>query len=148
VDRDGLVTAKVKGEAHIMVRFLGQAAVARFTLPFAKIDKYPDLPRNNFVDEKLIARWKDLGISPSPLASDGEFVRRLYLDAIGTLPTPEEIRSFLADTATDKRAKLIDKVLDRPEFVDFWALKWGDLLRINRDALTDKGMWSFHNWVR
>jgi hypothetical protein len=148
VDRDGLVTAKVKGEAHIMVRFLGQAAVARFTLPFARIDKYPDLPRNNFVDDKLIARWKDLGITPSPLASDGEFVRRLYLDAIGTLPTPEEIRSFLADTSADKRARLIDKVLDRPEFIDFWALKWGDLLRINRDALTDKGMWSFHNWVR
>jgi hypothetical protein len=145
---DGLVTAKAKGEAHVMVRFGGQAAVARFTLPFARVAKYPDLPRKNFVDDKLIARWKDLGITPSPLSTDEEFLRRLHLDAIGTLPTPAEIRAFVADRAPDKRAKMIDKVLDRPEFVDFWAVKWGDLLRINRDALTDKGMWSFHNWVR
>ncbi len=147
VDRDGLVSAKVKGEAHVMIRFSGQAAVARFTLPFAKLDKYPVLSRNNFIDDKLIARWKELGITPSTLASDGEFLRRLYLDAIGTLPTPEEIRAFLSDKSPDKRKKLIDKVLDRPEFIDFWTLKWGDLLRINRDALNDKGMWSFHNWV-
>ncbi|HKA05887.1 MAG TPA: DUF1553 domain-containing protein [Gemmataceae bacterium] len=145
---DGLVTAKAKGEAHVMIRFGGQAAVARFTLPFARIAKYPDLPRNNLIDDKLIARWKDLGITPSSLTSDEEFLRRLHLDAIGTLPTPDEIRKFVADKAPDKRAKMIDKVLERPEFVDFWAVKWGDLLRINRDALTDKGMWSFHNWVR
>jgi hypothetical protein len=148
INPDGLVTAKATGEAHVMVRFGGQAAVARFTLPFAKLEKYPDLPRHNFVDDKLIARWKELGITPSPLAGDDEFLRRLYLDGIGTLPKPEEIRAFLADKSADKRAKAIDKVLDRPEFVDFWALKWGDLLRINRTALTDKGMWSFHNWVR
>ena len=82
------------------------------------------------------------------LCSDEEFFRRLYLDAIGTLPTPAEVKAFLADKSPDKREKAIDKVLDRPEFVDFWALKWGDLLRINRDALNEKGMWSFHNWVR
>ena len=67
VNADGLVTAKAKGEAHVMIRFGGQAAVARVTLPFAKIDKYPELPRNNFIDDKLIARWKDLGLTPSPL---------------------------------------------------------------------------------
>src|SRR5262245_5895745 len=148
VTRDGLVTAKAKGEAHVMVRFAGQAAVARFTLPFARIDPYPDLPRNNFIDEKLIPRWRALGITPSALTTDEEFLRRLYLDAIGTLPTPDEVKAFLAGRAADKRTKAIDRVLDRTEFVDFWAVKWGDLLRINRDALTDKGMWSFHNWVR
>jgi len=148
VTPDGLVTAKAKGESHVMIRFGGQAVVARFTLPFAHVEKYSDLPRNNFIDDKLIARWRDLGITPSPLSTDEEFLRRLYLDAIGTLPTPEEIRAFLADTSPGKRAKAIDQILDRPEFVDFWAVKWGDLLRINRDALTDKGMWSFHNWVR
>jgi hypothetical protein len=144
----GLVTAREKGETHVMVRFGGQAAVAQITLPYAKLDAFPEYRPNNFIDEKLVAKWKDLGLTPSPLAEDDEFLRRLYLDAVGTLPTPDEVRAFLADTDPNKRAKAIDRVLDRGEFTDWWALKWGDLLRINRRALQDKGMWSFHNWVR
>ena len=144
----GLVTAKGRGETHIMVRFCGQATVAQVTLPYAKVEPYPTVPTHNFVDEKLVAKWKDLGLTPSPVCSDEEFLRRVHLDAIGTLPTPAEVKAFLADKSPDKRAKLIDKVLDRPEFVDFWTLKWGDLLRINRAQLNERGMWSFHNWVR
>jgi hypothetical protein len=144
----GLVTAKAAGETHVMVRFGGQAVVARVTLPYAAVADYPKLPANNFIDEKLTAKWRDLGLTPSPLAPDDEFLRRVYLDTIGTLPTPEEVRAFLADKSPDKRAKAINKVLERPEFVDWWALKWGDLLRIDRQALEQKGMWSFHNWVR
>jgi hypothetical protein len=144
----GLMTAKGLGESHVMVRFEGQAAVVQATLPYGRRDLPSDWKPVNFVDEKLAAKWKDLGLAPSPLCKDEEFLRRIYLDAIGTLPTPEEARAFLADSSPDKRAKAIDKVLERPEFVDFWALKWGDLLRINRDLLQDKGMWSFHNWVR
>ena len=144
----GLVTAKARGETHVMIRFMGQASVFQVTLPYGKFDKYPDVARNNFIDEKLIAKWKDLGLTPSPLCSDEEFFRRIHLDAIGTLPTPDEIKAFLADKSADKRTKAIDKVLQRPEFVDFWAQKWGDLLRINRDSLNERGMWSFHNWVR
>src|SRR5262245_28056539 len=148
VTRDGLVTAKEKGETHVMVRFGGQAAVSQVTLPFATLDQFPEFPANNFVDENLVAKWRDLGLTPSPPCPDDEFLRRLYLDAIGTLPTPDEVRAFLADADPAKRAKAIDKVLDRGEFTDWWALKWGDLLRINRTALQEKGMWSFHNWVR
>jgi hypothetical protein len=144
----GLVTAKSPGETHIMVRFGGQAGIAQVTLPFGKLDVYPNVPANNFIDERLIAHWKNLGLTPSPLCPDEEFLRRLYLDAIGTLPTPDEIRAFLADTTPNKRVQAIDRVLERPEFIDWWALKWGDLLRINRTALQEKGMWSFHNWVR
>lgn len=144
----GLVTAKAAGETHVMIRFMGQATVARATLPFATVKDYPKLAANNFIDEKLIAKWRDLGIVPSPLASDEEFLRRLYLDAIGTLPKPDEVRRFLADKDGTKRAKAVEAVLNRPEFLDWWALKWGDLLRINRQALDEKGMWSFHNWVR
>ncbi len=150
----GLVTAKERGETHVMVRFGGQATVTRMTLPYVT-DKTPgaDAPgspfvANNFIDEKLAAKWKDLGLTPSELCSDEEFFRRLHLDAIGTMPAPADIKAFLADADPDKRKQAIDRVLDRPEFVDFWALKWGDLLRINRDQLQDKGMWSFHNWVR
>jgi hypothetical protein len=144
----GLVTAQDAGETHIMVRFGGQAEVAQVTLPFARLENYPQLPAHNFIDELLIAKWKDLGLTPSPLCSDEEFLRRVYLDAIGTLPTPDEVRRFLADPDPAKRERIITQVLDRPEFVDWWALKWGDLLRINRSALQEKGMWSFHNWVR
>ncbi len=148
VTPSGLITAKAAGDTHIMVRFGGQAEIASVTLPFARVTNYPDLPAYNFIDTKLIARWKELGLTPSPLCSDDEFLRRLHLDAIGTLPTPEEIRAFLADTDPNKRAKAIDRVLERGEFTDWWALKWGDLLRINRSALQEKGMWAFHNWVR
>ncbi|MCZ2343100.1 MAG: DUF1553 domain-containing protein, partial [Bacteroidales bacterium] len=144
----GLVTARSAGETHVMARFSGQAVVASFTLPYAKIDHYPTLPANNFIDERLIAKWKELGITPSPLASDSDFLRRLYLDAIGTLPTAEEVRAFVQDQNPQKRAKAVDAALSRPEFVDWWALKWGDLLRIDRQPLQDKGMWSFHNWLR
>lgn len=148
VTSTGLVTAKAAGETHIMIRFAGQATVAQMTLPYARISPYPKLERHNFIDDLLIAKWKDLGLLPSLLCSDEEFYRRIHLDVIGTLPEPQAIRQFLADRDPDKRRKAIDAILDRPEFVDYWALKWGDLLRINRDALTEKGMWSFHNWVR
>jgi hypothetical protein len=95
-----------------------------------------------------MGKWKELGLTPSALCSDEEFFRRIHVDGIGTLPKTEDIQSFLADRAPDKRVKAIDRVLNRPEFIDFWALKWGDLLRINRDFLQERGMWSFHNWVR
>jgi Protein of unknown function (DUF1553)/Protein of unknown function (DUF1549)/Bacterial Ig-like domain (group 2) len=144
----GLVTAKAAGEGHVMVRFAGQAVTAQVTLPYARLTDYPQVARHNFIDDLLVAKWRDLGLTPSPLCDDATFLRRVYLDGIGTLPTPEEVKAFLADKSPDKRAKAIDAVLGRPEFVDFWAVKWGDLLRINRDALQEKGMWSFHNWVR
>jgi hypothetical protein len=144
----GLITAKARGETHIMIRFGGQATVAQVTAPYSRIEKYPELPRFNYIDEKTIAKWKDLGLTPSDLCSDDEFFRRIHLDTIGTLPIPADVKTFLADKDPDKRKKAIDRVLDRPEFVDYWALKWGDLLRINRDELNEKGMWSFYNWVR
>lgn len=148
VTSGGLATTKAKGETHVMVRFCGQATVFQVTSPYAKIEPYPQVAVNNFIDEKLLAKWQGLGLTPSPMCSDEELIRRVYLDAIGTLPTPDEVKAFRADSSPDKRKKAIDKVLDRPEFVDFWALKWGDLLRISRDQMQDRGMWSFHNWVR
>lgn len=148
VTPSGLVTAKGTGETHVMVRFMGQATVARITLPYGPPPAASDAIGGNFIDAFLAAKWQALGLAPSPLCTDAEFFRRLHLDAIGTLPAAADVRAFLADTAADKRAKAVERVLARPEFVDFWALKWGDLLRINRDLLNDKGMWSFHNWVR
>src|SRR5437660_12614689 len=109
-----------------MVRFVGQVAVAQVTLPYARIDKYPDVPANNFIDEKLIAKWKGLGLTPSPPCSDEEFFRRIHLDTIGTLPAPADVKAFLADPSPDKPTKAIDRVLDRPKSVDSWRLKCGD----------------------
>ncbi len=148
VTPEGLITAKDKGETYIMIRFAGQAAVVRVTLPYARLAQYPPYPAGNFIDEKLLAKWKELGLTPSALCTDEEFFRRIHLDTLGTLPAPADVKAFLADRSPDKRAKAIDRVLDRPEFVDYWTLKWGDLLRINRDKLNEKGMWSFRNWVR
>jgi hypothetical protein len=144
----GLVSGQGQGETHIMIRFRGQAVVMQVTIPFRLSVSGPAPACSNFIDEKLAAKWRELGLVPSPLCDDTEFFRRIYLDAIGTLPAPDEIRAFLADKSLDKRRRAIDRVLDRPEFVDFWALKWGDLLRINREQLTEKGMWSFYNWLR
>jgi hypothetical protein len=86
-------------------------------------------------------------LEPSPLCSDAEFLRRAFLDAIGTLPAPAEARAFLASRDPAKRERLIDALLARPEYADYWALKWGDLLRVSRTRLTEKGMWSFYNWL-
>ncbi len=143
----GLVTGRGVGESHVMVRFAGQARVVQLTLPYGDAASAP-FPAHNFIDEKLAAKWRDLGLAPSGLCSDEEFLRRLYLDAIGTVPTADEVKAFLSDASPAKRDQAIDRVLARPEFVDFWALKWGDLLRVNRDLLQEKGMWSFHNWLR
>src|SRR5262249_12598008 len=96
VSPGGLVAAKDRGETHIMVRFGGQVGVARVTLPYAAGVK-DEFARFNFIDDRLIAKWKDLGLTPAPLCDDAEFLRRLQLDLIGTLPTPAEVKAFLAD---------------------------------------------------
>ena len=148
VDASGLITAKGPGETHVMIRFMGQATVVQVTLAYAKAAKITNFEPVNVIDEKLKKKWEELGLAPSELCSDDEFFRRIHLDSIGTLPEPKDVRAFLADKTPDKRMKAIERVLDRPELVDFWAYKWGDLLRINRESIQDKGMWSFHNWVR
>jgi hypothetical protein len=148
VTSDGLVRAKGPGQTHIMIRFGGQASVAQITWPYGTVTAFPEYPTENVIDRLLVEKWKELGLTPSPVCSDEEFLRRLYLDALGRLPTAEEVRAFLAESGADKRRRAVETVLQRGEFADWWALRWGDLLRINRSALQEKGMWSFHNWVR
>jgi hypothetical protein len=148
-DEAGLVSMNAKGEAAVTVRYGSLVAVS--TLVILKQDpafQWPNLPEGNYIDRLVHAKLKPMQVIPSELASDEEFVRRVYYDLIGTPPTPEEIRAFLGDKATDKRARLIDNLLERPEHAEFWALKWGDLLKIRFDLMRDKGTWGMYRWLR
>ena len=148
VTPEGLVTATGKGETVVMVRYLGTVSVCRIVVPFGQSVGLENFAKNNFVDELWVEKWRKTGLSPTKICTDEEFFRRIHLSTIATLPTPDEIKAFLADTDPDKRNKAIDRVLQRPEYMDFWAYKWGDLLRNNRNSLQKKGMWSLHNWLR
>jgi Protein of unknown function (DUF1553)/Protein of unknown function (DUF1549) len=148
VSTTGIITAVNKGETAIMVRYQGHADVVRITIPYAALAQFPDLPKYNFIDELVESKWKKVGLIPSDLCTDAEFIRRAYLDAIGTVPKTHEVESFLADLDAEKRHKLILSLLERPEYADWWTLKWGDILRNNGTATGDKGMFVFHNWIR
>lgn len=148
VDRGGFVQAgQIPGEAAILVRYLGQVTVCRIAVPRVGVT-FTRPPEANFIDNHAWDKLARLGIPPSELADDATFLRRVYLDVIGTLPTAKEARAFLADTNPKKRAKLIDTLLDRPEYPDFGAMKWADLLRVDRDLLTANGAVAFHRWLR
>jgi len=142
------VTTAGRGETAVMVRFMGRVAVARITVPYGHLDRPVDFPPNNSIDGLVAAKWERMGLRPSGLCTDEEFLRRASLDAIGTLPSPEEARAFLESKDSDKRSKWIDQLLARSEYADYWSLKWGDLLRDDRQKLGEKGMWSYTNWIR
>jgi hypothetical protein len=150
VDEDGLVrTFELAGDATVMARYQGQVAVFRALVPLGKaIAKYPDFPINNYVDELAVARWKKLGIVPSDLCTDGEFIRRATLDLCGRLPTPDEVRGFLSNKAADRRAKLIDKLLDDPDYASYFAMRWGSILRNAQLAGAEQAAYAFHDWLR
>ncbi len=149
-DRQGRVhTGEVPGEAAITINYMGLIAAARFQVPRSGgPHPYPTLPAHNRIDELVWAKLKTLGIVPSELADDATFLRRAYLDVLGTLPTPTEVRAFLADRRADKRQRLVDDLLKREEYADYWALQWADILLVNRDKLGDRGAFEFHRWLR
>jgi hypothetical protein len=147
VKSGGIAQTVGRGEANIMVRYLGRAAMARLTVPFANETSF-EFSSNNVVDIKASAKWRELGLVPSSLCSDAEFLRRAMLDAIGTTPSPDEVEEFIADPDPNKRVKLVDRILDRPEYVDYWMLKWGDVLRVNSVKLGAQGMLAFNLWLR
>ena len=151
VDADGKVTVQGHGEAAVTVWFSNLVAAARVAAPLpGAVDPkvFRDAPRNNYVDDLVLKKLEALHIPPSPACTDAEFIRRAYLDAAGILPTPEEVTKFLADSRSDKRARLVDALLERPEFVDYWAYKWSDLLLITTRRLPQPAVWSFYQYVR
>jgi hypothetical protein len=146
----GLVMAgEVPGEGAIMASYMNAVDVFRAVVPRTEtIAKYPDFPTQNFIDPLVSAKLRKLNVLPSELCDDSDYLRRVYLDVIGTLPTAEEARRFLTDKRPDRRAKLVDGLLARPEFADYWALKWADLLRVDRQALGHKRAYSYYQWIR
>ena len=149
ISSDGLVTRDQFGELVVLVRYLDkQVPVPIAFVPARESFKPTAIPPDNAIDRLLFAQMNDLRLTPSPMAGDSVFIRRAYLDALGILPPPEKTRAFLADTAPDKRAKLISHLLNRPEFADYWAQKWSDLLRNEEKSLDRKGVRVFYQWLR
>ena len=137
------------GETVLIVRYRQlQVPVRVAFLPDRPAVDLSGVPTSNEIDKLVLSDLARLRVKPSELCSDSVFIRRAYLNACGITPTPTEVRAFLADPAKDKRAKLIDKLIDRPEFAAFWAQKWGDLLRNEEKALDRKGVTVFHRWLR
>ncbi len=196
VDASGLIHAsRLAGETAVMVRYMGQVAVARITVPRpdrVPASAYRALQRHNFIDEHVNAKLARLDLLPSPPCDDATFLRRAYLDLIGTLPTVEETRAFLAEcggtdvwtygsvregnaererlrpsvpqrpdarsstlppvhTSTRSlaaRARLVERLLERPEYADYWGMRWVNLLLVDRDPLFPKGAFAYDRWVR
>lgn len=147
---NGSVMVVGHGETVVPVAYQSLVSFARFTSPFANAAApglYAHLPRSGYVDDLVYAKLRAMRLVPSPPAPPAAFVRRLYLDLIGTLPAPEEVRAFAADSAPGERERLVDRLMARPEFADYWTYILCDLLRVNRGALKDKGMWAFYAWV-
>jgi hypothetical protein len=150
VDPTGQVTAgQLPGDVAVMASFMGHVDVFRALVPRAeKIASYPSIPENNFIDKPVLAKLRKLNLLPSDVCEDAEYLRRVYLDVIGTLPTADEARRFLADKRPDRRARLVDELLQRPEYADFWALKWADLLHVERSILGHKRAYAYYHWIR
>jgi hypothetical protein len=153
VSAGGKVKILRQGATAVRAAFMGQVGVVVFTVPFDRPVRAESLAlRNNFVDDHVFRKLATLRIEPSAVCGDEVFLRRAFLDTIGLLPSPAEVRTFLADRTADKRARLIDTLLSRPEFSDYWAVQLGDLLQNRKESDHDvrgtKGVRSFHEWLR
>jgi hypothetical protein len=149
VDAEGFVRFKARGEVAVIAHYLNLVANIRLThlveVPgFVK----SEVPRDNVVDAAVFAKLNRMRIRPSEVCSDREFIRRVYLDVIGVLPTPEEVARFLERPEKSRRADAIDAILARSEFYDFWSLKFADILRANGRLIQPKGAYVFHRWIR
>ena len=151
VDNAGRVSVTGPGAGAVTAWFASRTVISRITCAFPNDipeDVYESQPRRNFIDEHVVAKLSELRLEPSPQCSDVTFVRRAFLDVIGTLPTPTEVREFLADETDGKRDRLIESLLARPEFVDYWAYKWSDVLLVNGNKLRPKGVKAYYEWIR
>lgn len=151
VSEDGVISMIGYGEGAVTAWYASKIVIARITAPYpneVEPDVFTKAPRRNFIDDLVLEQLQSLNLPPSEQASDSEFIRRVYLDTIGVLPTAEEVRAFLANPDSEKRDRLIDDLLARPEFVDYWAYKWSDLLLVNGERLRPKAVQAYYQWIR
>ena len=180
VDENGVVKVGGHGEGTITAWYLSRLNIATITAPYEQVvqpEVFAAFKPRNFIDERIIEKLRELNLPPSARCTDDEFIRRAFLDTLGILPTPDEVRAFLAKdghalasaateessrlrkkvvagledhagAATGKRDALIESLLKRPEFTDYWAYKWSDLLLVNSDKLPVIPMWSYYQWIR
>ncbi|MCC9607865.1 DUF1553 domain-containing protein [Blastopirellula sp. JC732] len=151
VDASGHVSIVGPGEGAVKAWFLNENVLAFVSVPYpgeSTAAAIAAAPKRNFIDEMILAKLESLNLPPSPPVDDAQFLRRAYLDAIGVLPTVEETRKFLADEDPNRRDKLIDALLERPEFVDYWAYQWSDLLLVSGDRLRPEAVKSYYGWIR
>jgi len=149
VEHDGLVRRDKLGQATVLVRYLSQQVAVRLAFLPARpgfVFQAPDSV--NYIDTLAFSQLRKLQMNPSAVCDDTTFLRRAHLDAIGLLPPADEAHTFVADAGADKRARLIDSLLSRPEFAEHWALKWADVLRNEEKVLDAKGVDLFFSWIR
>lgn len=148
VDASGRITVKRRGLSVVLVRFLDRVQAVRLIVPLGEtpVDLAKEA-RHNFIDDEVLGVLGTLRLRPSPQADDATFLRRVTLDLTGSLPSPEEVKKFLADKRPDKRSRLIRQLLDSDGFVTYWTWKWANLLQINSRALGKEGAQTFHRWV-
>ncbi|MFM8893762.1 MAG: DUF1553 domain-containing protein [Planctomycetia bacterium] len=151
VDPAGRVSVVGHGEGAVTGWFCSRIAVARVIAPFphqVSLAAYAAAPRANLIDELNLERLEKLRLEPSPRCDDATFLRRAFLDTIGRLPTPEEVRRHLADRSPGKKERLVELLLARPEFVDYWAYKWSDLLLVSGAKLRPGAVSAYSGWIR
>jgi hypothetical protein len=145
----GVLTPLSRGRSVVMVRFLGKVACAIVTVPLADTPpRKGGRPRANFIDDHVNRSLDELRLDHSPRTDDATFLRRVRLDLTGQLPAPEELEAFCSDPAPQRRFVVVEQLMSRPEFVDHWSYKWGDLLRIESGRLGPAGASAFHAWIR
>ena len=149
--KTGMTEVIGSGQGAITAWYSGRIAMARLTSPWPNkipTEVYAKAEQTNLIDQHVLAQLRQLNLKPSPTCTDSEFIRRIYLDVIGVLPTTKETRDFLANKAKDKRVKLVDQLLVRPEFVDYWTYRWADMFLISGKKLRPNAMKAYYQWLR
>ena len=151
IDDSGTAKVVGRGEAAVVIWFSSRIVMSKIQVPFEhKIEPsvYKASLKRNVIDELVEAKLKSLNLAPSPRCDDSTFIRRAFLDTIGLLPTAQEVRSFLKSEDTDKRDKLIEGLLEREEFVDYWSYRWSDVFLINGKRLRPEAVKAYYTWLR